>query len=262
MTPNVVVDIGNTRIKWGAVGPSGDVVRTASLPDDPAAWHARFTEWAESGVLPTGRLAWALASVQPERCARLSEWLESGGHHVAQIRRAADLPLTVGLPEPDKVGIDRLLNAVAAKRKLPPGRGAVLIDAGSAVTIDWLDEEHVFRGGLIAPGLDLMAKALNGYTALLPRVEITLPIPTLPADRTVTAMQAGIFLSVSGCIRESVRIYSAQSKVPPRVFFTGGQAPLLARGMRLDDPSPPWHDWLLWPEQTLAGILYAAESLP
>ena len=61
--------------------------------------------------------------------------------------------------EDNSVLIDRLLNAVSASRVLPPGRGGVLIDAGSAVTVDWLDEEHVFRGGSIFPGLDLMAEA-------------------------------------------------------------------------------------------------------
>lgn len=261
MTPHVVVDVGNTRIKWGAVGPSGAVARIVSLPDDPTAWQTQLAEWAEAGLLPAASL-WAVASVQPARCERLKRWLEAGGCRVVQLSRAAELPLKVGLAEPDKAGIDRLLNGVAAKRVLPAGRPAVLIDAGSAVTIDWLDEEHVFQGGLIAPGLDLMAKALNSYTALLPVVEVTLPVPELPAGRTTTAMQAGIFLSVSGCIRESVRLYASKSRTPPRVFFTGGQAPLLSRGMRLESESaPPWHDWLLWPEQTLLGILYAAEAL-
>src|SRR5262245_14657630 len=91
MRPDVVVDIGNTRIKWGAVGPSG-IARVASLPDDPAAWQARLAEWIESAVVPAGAQVWALASVQPARCARLGQWLESAGHRVRLVTRAADLP--------------------------------------------------------------------------------------------------------------------------------------------------------------------------
>ena len=144
----------------------------------------------------------------------------------------------------------------------------MLIDAGSAVTIDLLDNDHVFRGGLIAPGLDLMAKALNSYTALLPIVEVKIPIPSLPADRTVTAMQAGIFLCLSACIRAAVSCYahSLETRVPC-VFFTGGQAEVLIKGMGLygsGEGMPPteFWGWKWWPEQTLAGILYAAEALP
>lgn len=251
MTPDVVVDVGNTRIKWGRA--AGDAVaRVASLPEDEAAWEAQADAW---GLRPP--LSWALASVRPARCDRLRDWLESRGDRVTRLTAAAQLPLSVGLAEPDKAGIDRLLNAIAARRRLPPGTPAVLIDAGSAVTIDWLDEAHVFRGGLIAPGLDLMAKALNSYTALLPVVEVTVPIPELPAGRTTTAMQAGIFHSVAGCVRSAVRLYSDRASVPPVVFFTGGQARTLLDGM--GDEARGWH-W--WPEQTLVGILDSVRGAP
>lgn len=262
MTPHVVVDVGNTRIKWGRVAADGrSIAATVALSDDPVAWEAALAHWQM-----TGPLCWVLASVQPQRAARLEEWLGQRGDHIHLLTRAAQLPLVVKLPKPDHAGIDRLLNGVAAKGQLRPGQPAVLIDAGSAVTIDWLDEEHAFCGGAIAPGLDLTAEALHRYTALLPRVQVTLPIPRLPADGTIAAMQVGIFLAVSGGIREAVRLYAASSTVTPRVFFSGGQAPLLARAMGLVDPpappAPPWTDFLLWPEQTLIGILRSVEAMP
>lgn len=261
MIPNVVVDIGNTRIKWGLCSPDGTtILRTASLPEEPAAWEKELAAW------PThdGPRKWVLASVRPQRSQRLAEWLRSRGDAVILLEKAAQLPLAVGLEHPDRAGIDRLLNAVAARKHLPPGRAAVLIDAGSAVTVDWLDAQHVFRGGSIFPGLDLMAEALHNYTALLPRVQVSLPVPPLPAGDTTSAMQVGLFLAVSGGIREAVRRYAEQA--PVRVFFSGGQAPLLAAGMGLlDDRAPrpaPWSDFLLWPEQTLIGILHSVEGLP
>jgi type III pantothenate kinase len=284
MTPHVVVDIGNTRLKWGLAGPDGrSIARTASLPEDPDAWQRELAAWRSAPPLDAvaGPLNWVLASVRPQRSERLRAWLEARGDRVVLLEKAAQLPLKVGVEHPDWVGIDRLLNGVAATLYVPPGRGAVLIDAGSAVTLDWLDEEHTFRGGAIYPGLDLMAEALHSYTALLPRTEVTWPVPELPAGETVPAMQVGIFLAVSGGIREAVRVYAEKAAVPPRVFFSGGQAPLLARGMGLLDgraagfipavrtagASPaarpdPWADYLLWPEQTLVGILRAAEALP
>ena len=249
MRPTVVVDVGNTRIKWGLCD-AGTVVRTASLGDDPDEWDRQRAQWPLRGN------AWVLAGVQPQRGGRLRDWLAARGQHVVLLEGAGKLPLRVNLDQPDRTGIDRLLNAVAAKARLPAGQGAVLIDAGSAVTVDWLDESHAFQGGCIFPGLDLMAEALHRYTALLPRVAVKLPVPALPAKSTIPAMQAGLFLAVSGGIREAVRLYSETATVPPHVFFTGGQAPLLADAMRI--PA----SWTVWPEQTLVGILRAAEALP
>ena len=248
MRPNVVVDVGNTRIKWGLCGEGG-VLRIASLGDDPDAWDRQLALWPLEGN------SWVLAGVQPQRGRRLRDWLEARGQQVL-VLGVENLSLDVNLEFPDRAGIDRLLNAVGAKSKLRLGQGAVLIDAGSAVTVDWLDETHTFQGGCIFPGLDLMAEALWRYTALLPRVTVTDPIPTLPGKSTVSAMQVGLFLAVSGGIREAVRLYSEMATAPPQVFFTGGQARLLAEAMRIPD------SWTVWPEQTLAGILLTAEALP
>ena len=252
MRPNVVVDVGNTRIKWGlcSAGVVGRIVCTASLGDDPDEWERQFTEW------PLDIDVWVIAGVHPQRGQRLHDWLTGHGQEVRVLAGHAMLPLVVNLERPDRAGIDRLLNAVAAKSKLPPGRGAVLIDAGSAVTVDWLDESHTFQGGCIFPGLDLMAEALHRYTALLPRVAVGRPIPALPGKSTIPAIQAGLFLAVSGGIREAVRLYSEMATTMPQVFFTGGQAPLLAEAMRIPT------SWTVWPEQTLVGILRAAEALP
>lgn len=263
MTAHVVVDVGNTRIKWGRVSADGRAIdAVASLPDDPAAWETARGAW-HAGI--TRSLRWAIASVQPDRARRLEGWLLGRGDRVVTLG-AAQLPLDVRLPRPDRAGIDRLLNAVAACGRLDPDRPAVLIDAGSAVTVDWLDEQHAFRGGVIFPGLELMAEALHRYTALLPRVQVSLPVPAAPAESTIPAIQAGICLAVVGGIRETVAHYAAGAARSPRIFLTGGQAPLLCQAMRLLDPPqalpPPWHDFVLWPEQTLTGILRSVEGLP
>lgn len=266
MIPHVAIDIGNTRVKWGLCDPAGRAtLRTASLPEDPEAWDRELAVWRSAPPLDAvrGPLTWALASVRPQRAERLIAWLEARGDRVVLLSRAAQLPLLVGLEHPDRAGIDRLLDAVAALLHLPRGRGAILIDAGSAVTVDWLDEDHVFQGGAIFPGLDLMAEALHRYTALLPRVQVSHPVPALPAGATIPAMQVGIYLAVAGGIREAVRVYTERARAKPRVFFTGGQASLLAGAMGLlgEGRIGPWEDFLLWPEQTLVGILRSVEGL-
>ncbi len=258
MKAHVVVDVGNTRIKWGLI-VGRDIGRMASLPEEEQAWANEADAWS----LPRPA-TWVLASVRPARSERLAAWLESRGERVLRLERAAQLPLDVALAKPDHAGIDRLLNAVAAKRHLQAGRGAVLIGAGTAVTVDWLDESHVFRGGSIFPGLELMADALHRHAALLPRVGVTLPVPRLPAGDTISAMQAGLVLAVGGGIREAVRQYAERASSPPRIFFTGGQSSLLAQAMGLlDEPrSEPWRDLMLWPEQTLIGMVDSIEALP
>jgi type III pantothenate kinase len=268
MRAHVVADIGNSRIKWGLrARDESRILASVSLPDDPAAWEEQLAlRQAEPPLsLVAGPLDWVLASVQPRRSDRFRDWLLERGHRVAQLERADQLPLRVDVPIPDHVGIDRLLDAVAALSVLPPGRGAVLVDAGSAVTVDWLDEDHVFRGGSIFPGLRVMAESLHHYTALLPRITVESPIPELPAKATIPAMQVGIFLAVSGGIREAVRRLAEGRPVPPRVIFTGGDSTLLMREMGLTAPAhlpSPWTDTLHWPNQTLEGILHSAETLP
>jgi type III pantothenate kinase len=278
MKPHVVVDIGNTRLKWGLVDPERSILlATESLPDDPAQWQHAIDSWCS---LPRYRkidepLSWVVASVNPGRTERLRAWIVQRGDRFFHLRHASQLPLRTDVEHPDRVGIDRLLNAVAVARTEAPGRGHVLIDAGSAVTVDWMDERHIYCGGTIFPGLDLMAEALHRYTALLPRVSLSLPVPELPAKATIPAMEVGIFLAVSGGIREAVRLYARRASVTPRICFSGGQAPLLVKAMGLIEKTtpvegrpvdnglgPPWEEFRLWPNQTLVGILHSAEALP
>jgi type III pantothenate kinase len=263
MKPDVVVDVGNSRIKWGLRDPAGPHVgQHVSLADDPVAWQIQRAEWQATGLLPAHPL-WVLASVQPHRCGRLCRWLQRQGDCVEQLEFASQLPLSVALEKPDHVGIDRLLNAVAVKRVLPPGQPAILVDAGSAVTVDWLDPTHTFRGGAIFPGLRLMAEALHRYTAFLPLVSLSAVVPELPGTATVPAMQAGIFWAVVGGIDRAARRLCRLAPTEPKLFLTGGDAPLLLDALAAQPEAALTSlEPTLWREQTLEGIVASAEALP
>lgn len=256
MTPHVVADVGNSRIKWGLC-VRGAVIDGAGLSDDIEAWERQLADWRRRHPeMGTGPLRWALASVMPARRERLVGWLRTRGDEVLTLDRAAVLPLRVGVEKPDAVGIDRLLDAVAARSR-SPGRPAILIDAGSAVTVDWLDADGAFQGGAIFPGVRLMAEALHAYTALLPLVTVTEPVPVMPGRDTAAAIGAGIFGAVVGGIEALARQLAVLSDQPPVMYLTGGDAPLLAPALdRLDGPP------VLWPEQTLEGIRVSAEAQP
>ncbi|MCC6421290.1 MAG: type III pantothenate kinase [Gemmataceae bacterium] len=250
MTPDVVVDVGNSRIKWGRC-VNGAVAGIHSLPvDDPQAWQRQLAEWG-----PHEPQAWAVAGVHPVQRDALAEWLRARGARVWVLDDPGQIPLQVRLEHPERVGIDRLLNAVAAvwhraRRRVP----AVLVDAGSAVTVDWVDAEGTFRGGAIFPGLRLMAQALRDYTALLPLVQPTRPCPDLPGVTTTQAIEGGIYYAVAGGINRLINVLCARSPGEAHVFLTGGDAALLRPV--LDERAE------YWPEMTLEGLRHSAEAQP
>jgi type III pantothenate kinase len=249
MTPGVVVDIGNTAIKWGRCS-SGRVTDICILPPgDVNAWQRQIEHWE----LPAATL-WVLTSVQPQQCAALERYLRERGHRVHLLTLAASLPLQVRLDQPDYVGIDRLLDAVAANSRRSPGTPAVIVDAGSAVTVDWLDAEGAFGGGAILPGLRLMAAALHEHTALLPLIPAPRQAPPLPGTTTIAAMEVGIFWAVAGGVRALIEQYAAISRVRLQVFVTGGDGQVLHSVL---GASVEW-----WPTMTLEGIRLSAEALP
>ena len=78
------------------------------------------------------------------------------------------MPLAARVDEPDKVGLDRLANALAADRLRAAERGAIVVDLGSAITVDVVSPDGAFLGGAILPGIAMSARALHEFTDLLP----------------------------------------------------------------------------------------------
>ena len=247
MIPDIVVDVGNTRIKWGRCFPDGGDIASLS-PSDPRSWTQQAVEWE----LEPGR-KWAVSGVHPKRREELVEWLRQRGDSVLVIDDPNQLPILVKLPAPEKVGIDRLLNAVAAKFYAGPGDASIIVDAGTAVTVDLVDETAAFCGGAILPGFRLMSQTLHDYTALLPLVDIQKPNPQLPGADTESAIRAGVFWAVAGGVKALVRQISAGS-LHRKIFVTGGDAGLILPVLEADVKP--------WPTMTLEGIRIAAEALP
>lgn len=248
MKPDLVVDVGNTRIKWGLCFQEV-VEQVSSLPpDDPLAWNKQAELWElESGLL------WVVANVHPERRNTLLNWVRQRGDRVWLLDSWGLLPLQVALAHPEKVGMDRLLNAVTANQLRRPNSPAIIVDAGSAVTVDLVDAEGVFRGGAISPGFRLMAQALHHYTALLPLITIN-QIPDPLGTNTPEAMQSGIFWSIVGGIRTLVEHY--QKKWPgAELFLTGGDAVLVSSALK-----KLGLEGIVRPTLTLEGILQTARN--
>jgi type III pantothenate kinase len=126
---------------------------------------------------------------------------------------------------PSQVGQDRLVNAAAAYFLY--GGPAIVVDFGTAVTIDLVNRGREYLGGLIVPGMEIALEALSSRAALLPKIKLTPPRELLGRD-TVSSMKAGLFhgygLLCDGIVHRLKAKYAPKAKV----IATGGHARLIA----------------------------------
>jgi type III pantothenate kinase len=232
--PLLAVDIGNARMKIGAFGASvGDAfpepIRTLPLDGDAPDFDS-IAAWLD--VLAAEKLSWLLASVNRTGASRLINWVrERRPDDCVTLLSAADLPLVVRLDRPDMAGIDRLVDAVAVNRLRDPDRAAVIVDVGTAITVDLVAADGAFLGGAILPGLAISARALHEFTDLLPPVdvaELSEPPPAL-GTATEAAMRSGLFWGAVGAIRQLIDELGRDAGAPPQVFLTGGAGAAVAQ---------------------------------
>ena len=141
---------------------------------------------------------------------------------------------------------DRLLNAAAAFDVLK--QACVVVDAGTALTVDFVDGAGTFHGGAISPGGQLMLDSLHQRTALLPEVKFAKPDEAV-GHNTTEAMLAGAFHGLRGTVRELVELFAEHAGTFPMVIATGGDAPLLFADYPLIDR--------VVPDLTLMGLAVA-----
>ncbi|MBI3469501.1 MAG: type III pantothenate kinase [Planctomycetes bacterium] len=253
--PMVAVDVGNSRMKFGLFecAPAEGLPAPCRTLDLPAlgADLAAVSAWA----LPrqVSEIAWYVGSVHRAASTRLVDWLQS---HNTQppitLLASIDLPLVVSLERPDMVGIDRLLDGVAANMLRERGRAAVVIDLGTAITVDLLSEDGTFLGGAILPGIGMSARALHEFTDLLPLIDMTALAAPPPALGMATreALCSGLYWGAVGGVRELIGRLTAGRDRPPQVFLSGGAAASVA-GLLSDEG-------VYVPHLTLSGIALAA----
>jgi type III pantothenate kinase len=254
VTPDVVVDIGNTRMKWGLC--RNDKVREkVSLPlGRSSAWAEQFAMWSL-----TGKDRWAVAGVNPLRQERFLSWLATRANTVVTIDHWRFGGLKVAVETPTQVGIDRLLTALAAHRSAPTGRPVIVINVGTAMTVDLVDAGGTFAGGAILPGPALMARSLHRYTAKLPRIPIDPAVPVGTWGRnTHDAIELGIGAAVVGAADLLVWEWANRFDPTPCVYVTGGDGGYFSGFEFTADVGRAVIDDTL----TLEGIRIAAEALP
>jgi type III pantothenate kinase len=137
--------------------------------------------------------------------------------------------IKTGMPilyeSPKDVGADRIVNGIAAFEKYHDS--CIIVDFGTATTIDLISKKGEYVGGAIAPGLSISLEALVQRASKLPRIEIVKPKEVV-GKNTVNSIQAGIFYGYVGLVDGIVRRIQKESGVQSKVVATGGLAPLVA----------------------------------
>ena len=226
----LVADVGNTRIKLARVtaarSPPAIERRQDLLSRD---FHpANLDRWFAAAA--PGPALLLVAAVNEAAAARLeaavAEISARGPRPVRQRRVARDhLPVVLRVDAPDRVGIDRLCAAAAAAAAFP-GRPLVVVDCGTATTVDLVSAAGEFLGGAILPGPTLLARALAEGTSRLPEVAAldSAPPPPMPGRSTQAAIAAGIGWGMRGAVARLVAEARAALGGSPDVILTGGSA--------------------------------------
>ena len=238
----LAIDVGSSRVKLGWFPPAAQCTsedKPASLPiatpklpqpsETIAISHANTTDlfqqlgaWLQD-VCPTAPPAY-VASVHPDALAILQEMFAQR----LKVVTLQSVPIEVQVEHPEKVGIDRLLNALAINQLRNDNTPAMVIDLGTACTVDRISGDGVFQGGAILPGVKLAAEALHSGTAALPRLALESSLPVEPVGKsTQAAMQSGLLWGMVGAVRELIARMSQAEATPALVYLTGGDALLL-----------------------------------
>jgi len=236
----VALDIGNTSVSWG-VFEGADLVGCGRCETD-----AEIRE-SLSGTRNIGSII--AATVAPERAEMILGVMQPEAGVAALVAgRDFAVPVRNLTTAPEETGIDRLLAACAAYRKT--GAATIVIDAGSAVTIDYVDAAGGFHGGVILPGAAMNIRALHRYAEQLPRVRLRKP-RRLIGRNTEEAMCAGchygLLGAVSGIIGRMKRETAADA-----VIVTGGAGETVAEEL---GPEASYHPFLV-----LEGLRLAYEA--
>ncbi len=219
----LAIDIGNTCIDIGLLAGDSTVFHH-KFPTVPPVDGGLQRLLAPLAAPPVGVVIGSVVAELGAAYAEACRGLSSGP--VLQARSTWDWGLHIDYDDPARLGVDRLAAAAAAHRAATVGRAAVVVDAGTALTVDAIDAEGTFRGGAIALGLRLGLNALSTGTSFLPQVELATTTPLLGKNTTdglgSGALHGSAALVEGLCVRMAAVLDS-----PIAIFLTGGDAPLL-----------------------------------
>ncbi len=235
----LAIDVGNTNIVFALVTADGEIAQRWRISTDPNRTADEYAVWlnqlmALEGVERAHVDAAIIATVVPPTLFNLQrlcrkyfsvEPLVIGDEGVRY-------GIALAVDNPREVGADRIVNAVAAHATCPGN--LIIVDFGTATTFDVVTDDGgagSYRGGAIAPGINLSMDALYSHAAKLPRIAVEPPPGNGAAigTNTVHAMQSGVFWGYVGLIEGLVKRLTSEIGGPVTVIGTGGLATLFNR---------------------------------
>lgn len=242
----LAVSVGNSRIALG-VFEAGELKHSVRISnDDRDQWSKEILNaWR---MLPeSGQPMVAGASVNPDVDDELEGWILKATNHTVQwVGDEIPYPIKVQTEVPSMTGADRILNIAAAYEQMQ--KSCVVVDAGTAITIDVCNDAGEFLGGAIAPGVNVQLEALHDKTAKLPRLTFERPNDAI-GKSTNQAILNGVYHGVRGMVKELIENYATELGHWPDLICTGGDARLLFEGWELVHA--------ISPDLTLYGIALA-----
>jgi type III pantothenate kinase len=222
----LLIDAGNTRVKWALAEAGAELgawivhgaASHADMPQLELAWCEAAATHSVSRIL--------IANVAGNALRVQLEYVLQRCMPDVPVTWFASLPslagVTNGYRNPAQLGCDRFAAAIAG-HALAPDRATIVVNCGTATTIDAVTPDGMFLGGMILPGLGLMASSLARNTAQLPQIAQDGKLPEGFADNTDDAILSGILAAQSGAIEHACAAHKAEECI-----ISGGAAPYIA----------------------------------
>jgi type III pantothenate kinase len=228
----IAVDIGNTNIHIGLfLDGKEEFIKLIPGGSRAKLTNSLKSAWEKIPVIESSKEnkrdgVIVVSSVKPAWTKVIREIVQTSlEEDILIIGKDIPLPMTLWVDEPGMVGTDRVISAAAAYDVV--GDTVVVADFGTAVTIDLVDQNGIFLGGVICPGFEISAKALREYTAQLPNIKITKPKAPY-GKNTVDAINCGLYYSIVGALQEIIRRYAEKFGKWPQTIITGSGAKVIA----------------------------------
>ena len=223
----IFTDIGNTNAKLGLFQETGQLmsilrVTSIQLTSNSGEIETIIRDWiADNGVKIEDIQDWGIASVVPTITKTLVSICENSFKLYPEVITSQNnLGINISVDNPDSVGVDRIMNVLAAK-KIYGKTPLIVIDLGTATTIDVMNKKGDFVGGIICPGLNLSSTALSSTAEQLPKIKLEFP-PQIIGKNTVHAMQSGLMNGHLNMIQGFIIGITNELKAEPKIVMTGG----------------------------------------
>ena len=240
----LAIDAGNTNLVFALV-KNGEIRARWRIATDPRRTADQYSVWLHQlleleGYERADVDAVIIGTVVPRALHNL-EVLATKYFNVEPLiagQGKAAWPIALDVDEPQNVGADRALNAIAAHAKHPGD--LIVVDFGTATTFDLVDGDGAYKGGIIAPGINLSIDALVNAAAKLPRVAIEAPEDTSVIGRTTESqMIIGIYWGYVAMIEGLTERMKREIGRPATVIATGGLADLFDKHTKVFDVIEP-----------------------